>query len=243
MSKWWQANGKRFAFEKRPPELRLLTYSYCVGPVLLIGERSWFGYAPYRDELCQCSCRHSETCVGSWTDDVLTLLIISRFFRDDASRFVCEDTWKSLKSGGQLAKDSRLLARARVAPFQFLRKVELNFEHSEYEQFFTGRTYDVPLSGGPRGRVPASVFLKDDGVPGLERLSLMFPLSSRSTQVPCQKKWTELLLRHAFDYVKHIPSVLLRGFIRLSTRRLWEENFRNAKLGLEPKYGDSTWLG
>lgn len=235
-AKWWRMNGGTFRITELPAEIRIEIYKLYIGHgsklfhkdrlerhkfVALYGSHTTLSERPY---YCICPLEH-DICTGISTDTFVNLFLVCKSLYKDARIVVWENTWLSFYDGSDLGgfglrtvpgvRERTFLPRlVNTLGLSVLRKLELFLQREMLEYFFINFRIDSTATG-------ASILSAPSILSGLEQLNLVLPYN----RVRCQQLWVDWILTCAFHYIKHFPKVSLAGYIKRSTREIWEANF------------------
>ena len=121
---------------------------------------------------------------------------------------------------------------------QYVRRLELSFTNAEYRSFFGVRVAPFNTIQEHIAKPTASILLQ---LPHLQRLDLFFrstitlensawagvrredfPEMVLTNRYPCQKPWVAWVMTFAFKHIRHIPKVILKGYVKTESKKYWE---------------------
>ncbi|PSN73386.1 hypothetical protein BS50DRAFT_185978 [Corynespora cassiicola Philippines] len=236
--KWWNRNGRHFPIMKLPLEMRNIIYQHVLGGNMY-PDTSSTGAVRFSGEFAKTSDHKAGS--RAWRPDG-KIFLVSKQVRQEAWKAAWEGTWKHFITSGNF--EAVVQSSNPPSGFNWLTHIQLNLEQNEWFRLF-GIAIDPFLHAidAPRALLLGSI-------PTLKALEMYFPdphslpalvnswkeyiwdnehqdwfkndLKYKGMRdVPCYNVITDWIILFGFPFIKHIPNVLLRGFIKPRMRMKW----------------------
>ncbi|KAK0291909.1 hypothetical protein LTR35_001337 [Friedmanniomyces endolithicus] len=243
----WRKTGRPFRFEILPAEIRSRIFLFAIGPYvepsypsnLFMLKGRWENNVEFNITGKDVSRRvHDQWHVNALHKQLdpvnLALLEISKATRKECMSALRKDTTKRY-----MDLDLRLNATSSG--------VELALTHADFIEMFHCQIRPFSRDHQANQLPPIANVLRKDCLPLLNHLELRFMSTVEPTyspwvsyegnrpwdidfdRLPCQKVLVDMILCFVSEWVRHIPSIKLTGFIKTETRMKWERVFKSKR--------------
>ncbi|KAK0346886.1 hypothetical protein LTR91_021362 [Friedmanniomyces endolithicus] len=253
----WQKTGRPFRFKELPAEIRSRIFLFAVGPYVEPSYQSDFfmlkGGWENNLELNITGKGVSRRVSDEWHVNALHkqlapvnlgLLEISKATRKECMSALRKDTTKRYMD---LDLVDQIPLYIPATHRNYIRRLELALTHADFIEMFHCQIRPFSYDHQANQLAPIANVLRKDCLPLLNHLELRFMPTVEPTyypwasyegyrpwyidfdRLPCQKVLVDMILCFVSDWVRHIPSIELTGFIKTETKTKWERVLSSKK--------------
>ncbi|KAK1070776.1 hypothetical protein LTR74_003951 [Friedmanniomyces endolithicus] len=253
----WRKTGRPFRFEILPAEIRSRIFLFAVGRYVEPSYRSDFfmlkGRWEKKVEFNITGKGVSRRVSDGWHVNALHkqlapvnlgLLELSKATCKECMSALRKDTTKRYMD---LDLVDQIPLYIPVPHRNFIRRLELALTHADFIEMFHCQIRPFSYDHQANQLAPIANVLRKDCLPLLNHLELRFMSTVEPTyspwasyegyrpwdidfdRLPCQKVLVDMILCFVSEWVRHIPSIELTGFIKTETKTKWERVFKSKR--------------